>query len=140
MLTGAQVDPDTDFLPRALRPRKSLLQVGPRLIECEDTATTDAPFRRYDPYFVRSLTRFSDAGIIPPLSEAQREAIKLLEETCVRLKLHMVLDVGDIQWLSNEHVLHSRTEYKDHEPPSMSTLPFLDSRDSDAGVTVPHSN
>ena len=35
----------------------------------------------------------------------------------MRLKLHMVLDVGDIQWLSNEHVLHSRTEYKDHAPP-----------------------
>ena len=30
----------------------------------------------------------------------------------------MVLDVGDIQFLSNQHVLHARTEYKDHAPPA----------------------
>lgn len=36
----------------------------------------------------------------------------------MRLSLHMVLDVGDIQWLSNQHVLHSRTSYVDHEPPT----------------------
>ena len=29
----------------------------------------------------------------------------------------MVLDVGDIQFVSNSQVLHSRTEYKDHLPP-----------------------
>ena len=70
---------------------------------------------KWDPYFVRSLTRFSDAGRVPPLSDAQQEALKVLEETCMRSSLHMVLDVGDIQWLSNEHVLHSRTAYKDHD-------------------------
>lgn len=67
---------------------------------------------------MRSLTRFSDKGIIPPLSDAQWEALQVLEDTCMRLKLHMVLEVGDIQWLSNEHVLHSRTAYKDHAPPT----------------------
>ena len=30
----------------------------------------------------------------------------------------MILDVGDIQFLSNEHVLHARTEYRDHPPPA----------------------
>jgi hypothetical protein len=73
---------------------------------------------KWDPYFVRSLTRFSDAGKIPPLSPAQLEALQVLEDTCMRLRLHMVLEVGDIQWLSNEHVLHSRTAYKDHAPPT----------------------
>ncbi len=36
----------------------------------------------------------------------------------MRLSLHMVLEVGDIQFLSNSHVLHSRTAYKDYQPPS----------------------
>lgn len=30
----------------------------------------------------------------------------------------MILDVGDIQFLSNAHVLHARTEYIDHPPPA----------------------
>ena len=67
---------------------------------------------------MRSLTRFSDQGQIPPLSPDQLEALQVLEDVCMRHKLHMILDVGDIQWLSNEHVLHSRTEYRDHAPPA----------------------
>lgn len=73
---------------------------------------------KWDPYFIRSLERFSSAGIIPPLSPAQLEAADVLEATCNRFALHMILDVGDIQFLSNEHVLHARTEYKDHAPPA----------------------
>ena len=30
----------------------------------------------------------------------------------------MTLEVGDIQFLSNSHVLHARTEYIDHAPPA----------------------
>lgn len=67
---------------------------------------------KWDPYFVKSLTRFSDAGKIPPLSEAQVHALTVLEETCQQLSLHMVLEVGDIQFLSDAHVLHARTAYK----------------------------
>jgi hypothetical protein len=73
---------------------------------------------RWDPYFVRSLTRFSDEGIIPPLSDAQQEALRTLEETAQRLSLHMILEVGDIQFLANTHILHARTAYKDYAPPS----------------------
>lgn len=29
----------------------------------------------------------------------------------------MVLEVGDIQFLCNEHIMHSRTTYKDYPPP-----------------------
>ena len=29
----------------------------------------------------------------------------------------MVLEVGDIQFLSNAHVFHARTAYTDHTPP-----------------------
>ncbi|KAK2750608.1 hypothetical protein FQN57_002679 [Myotisia sp. PD_48] len=75
-------------------------------------------YLKFDPYYVRSLTRFSDAGIIPPLSPAQNEAIQVLEDTCLRLSLHMILEVGDIQFLSNSHLLHARTAYKDFPPPA----------------------
>lgn len=74
-------------------------------------------YSKWDPYFIRSLTRFSDKGLIPPLSEEQEKAARVLEETAHRLALHMILEVGDIQFLSNAHVLHARTEYKDHAPP-----------------------
>lgn len=89
----------------------------------DETATTSCVDSflspcRYDPYFVRSLTRFSDKGIIPPLSPAQLEAMDVLEDTCNRLALHMILEVGDIQFLSNCHVLHARTAYTDHAPPT----------------------
>ncbi|KAL8413139.1 hypothetical protein RB594_004669 [Gaeumannomyces avenae] len=75
-------------------------------------------FSKFDPYYVRSLARFSDAGLVPPLSGEQERAITILEETCQRLALHMVLEVGDIQFLSNVHIFHARTAYKDYPPPA----------------------
>ena len=75
-------------------------------------------FERWDPYYIRSLNRFSSVDLIPPLTPAQLEAADVLESTCKRLSLHMILAVGDIQFLSNAHVLHARTEYKDHAPPA----------------------
>ncbi|RAL16229.1 TauD/TfdA family dioxygenase [Aspergillus homomorphus CBS 101889] len=75
-------------------------------------------YTKWDPYYVRSITRFSNAGLIPPLSAKQTEALEVLETTCNRLSLHMVLEVGDIQFLANSHVLHARTAYMDHAPPT----------------------
>ena len=73
-------------------------------------------YSKYDPYFVRSLTRFSDKGLIPALSEEQKEAMDVLEDVCNRIRLHMILEVGDIQFLHNGHILHARTAYKDWAP------------------------
>ncbi|KAI0484301.1 hypothetical protein GGR56DRAFT_668885 [Xylariaceae sp. FL0804] len=73
---------------------------------------------KWDPYFIRSLTRFSDRGLIPALSPAQEEAMALLEATCQRVRLHMVLAVGDMQFVSNSHTLHARTAYRDFPPGS----------------------
>ncbi|PYI18490.1 Clavaminate synthase-like protein [Aspergillus japonicus CBS 114.51] len=90
-------------------------------LEREGEREGDAPARVYtkwDPYYVRSLTRFSSTGLIPPLSAAQIEALEVLEATCNRLALHMILEVGDIQFLANSHVLHARTAYVDHAPPT----------------------
>lgn len=68
-------------------------------------------YMKWDPYYVRSLTRFSDRGVIPELSERQKEAMEVVERTALRLALHMVLEVGDIQFVSNAHLLHARTDY-----------------------------
>lgn len=78
----------------------------------------DRLISKWDPYFVKSLSRYSDAGRIPGLSAAQKEAAEVLEQTCLREALHMVLEVGDIQIVSNTHVLHSRTAYVDHPAPA----------------------
>jgi hypothetical protein len=91
---------------------------------------------RWDPYYIKSLTRFSSAGLIPALSPEQSRAAQILEDTCVKLALHMILDIGDIQFLSNNHVLHARTEYKDFPPPEEEggwKLPFHDSREKKRG-------
>lgn len=84
----------------------------------ERTDENPRVYLKWDPYFVRSLTRFSDKGIIPPLSDKQLEALRVLEETAQRLALHMILEVGDIQFLANTHILHARTAYKDYAPPA----------------------
>jgi hypothetical protein len=84
----------------------------------KETGLDGRVYSKWDPYYIHSLKRYSDAGIIPPLSEAQEKAAKVLEETCMALSLHMVLEVGDIQFLSNSHVLHSRTAYTDFPPPA----------------------
>jgi hypothetical protein len=98
--------------------KQARVVVSIRSIANIERTLTIADLIRFDPYFVRSLTRFSDKGVIPALSPAQLEAIDILEKTCQRLALHMILEVGDIQFLSNAHVLHARTEYTDYAPPA----------------------
>ena len=53
-----------------------------------------------DPYFVKSIGRHVEAGLIPGHTPAQLEAIEVLEQIAGRLSLHMVLKVGDIQCVS----------------------------------------
>jgi hypothetical protein len=84
----------------------------------KETGSDGRVYGKWDPYYVHSLRRFWESGEIPPLSAAQEKAARVLEETCMRLALHMVLEVGDIQFLANSHVLHSRTAYKDFPPPA----------------------
>ena len=104
----------------------------------KELGNKDRVFSHWDPYFVRSLARFSDEGefynltsshcrlmhanilpgLVPPLSQAQEEAARVLEEICAREALHMILEVGDIQFLNDLTVFHSRTAYKDYPPPA----------------------
>ncbi|KAM7196694.1 hypothetical protein V8F33_006034 [Rhypophila sp. PSN 637] len=88
------------------------------VVYIEKKGSKERLYCKWDPYYVRSLTRFSDRGLITALSEEQKHAMQVLEDTCNRLALHMVLEVGDIQFLSNAHLLHARTEYKDFAPPA----------------------
>lgn len=93
---------------------------------------------KWDPYYVRSLGRFSDAGLIPPLSKEQQHAMAVLEETCNKLALHMVLEVGDIQFVSNAHLLHARTAYKGECPnPYLRWCPLLTPPSTDFPAPAP---
>ena len=65
-----------------------------------------------------SLSRVSDKGLAPPLSAAQIKAMHVPEMTCRAKSLHMQLEVGDVQFVSCDHLLHAHTGFVDHEPPS----------------------
>lgn len=95
---------------------------------------------KWDPYYVKSLTRFSSQGLIPALSEAQIEALETLEKVCNELALHMILEVGDIQFLSNAHILHARTAYTGmfSETFSLSANPYsLTPQNSESPILSP---
>lgn len=78
-------------------------------------------YGKFDPMNVTSLSRFNSRpdAQIPAVTEAQKHAMKVLEEVCLRESLHMVLAPGEIQFLSNQHVFHARTAYKDWAPGSV---------------------
>jgi len=72
----------------------------------------------WDPYYIRSLKRFWDSGELPPPTDKQVEAMEVLEQTAHREALHMVLEIGDVQFVSCNHVLHARTAYVDYPSPA----------------------
>jgi hypothetical protein len=55
-----------------------------------------------------------------PLTAAEQEALDLLSELADRpdLRLDMDFREGDIQFLSNRHILHARTDYEDDPDPA----------------------
>jgi len=89
--------------------------------EASDRASEPRVWAKVDPNNVTSLARYNSGpdARIPPLSNAQNHALKILDETCTRLALHMILEPGDIQLLANGHVFHARTAYKDYPPGSV---------------------
>ena len=66
----------------------------------------------YHSDYFRSVTRHDD---VAPFTDEEQELLDLYEEIAVdpALCLDMDLEPGDIQWLSNHTVLHSRTGYED---------------------------
>lgn len=73
-------------------------------------------FVRYNRTFIESAQRFAE---VPRLSPAQREALDLMDALCNDPAFHldMQFEPGDMQFLCNYTVLHSRTEYEDWPEP-----------------------
>jgi hypothetical protein len=69
-------------------------------------------FNRFNATFIESAQRFNE---VPRLTPLQREAIEAVGELCHRESfcLDMRLERGDIQFVNNYAVLHSRTSYVD---------------------------
>ncbi len=73
-------------------------------------------YAQHGPTYVKSAQRFDE---VPRLTDAQLEAMDLVDEL-VRtdeFRLDMGFRPGDIQFLNNHTVLHSRTSFEDYEEP-----------------------
>jgi hypothetical protein len=70
----------------------------------------------YGPDYISSAQR---GAHVPPLSPAQRAAMAVLDQlnSDPRFSVTMDLRPGDMQFLNNHIILHSRTEYEDHPEP-----------------------
>lgn len=70
----------------------------------------------YGPDYMRSALR---GAHVPPFSQAQSAAMDLLDRLTddPRFAFTMDLRAGDMQFLNNHVVMHSRTEYEDHPEP-----------------------
>jgi hypothetical protein len=74
-------------------------------------------FCRYNRTYIESAQRFDD---VPRLSGQQVELLDLIDRLCAdpQLCLSMELQRGDMQFISNYTVLHSRTQYEDGPDPA----------------------
>jgi len=61
-------------------------------------------------YYVRSAQRFEE---LPRFTEAQTEALDMLDEVAEELRCDMAFEPGDIQFLHNHVTAHGRTLYED---------------------------
>ena len=74
-------------------------------------------FNRYNRTFINSGQRFNE---VPRLTPLQVEALDAVDTLCndPEIRLDMKLERGDMQFVNNYVVLHSRTAYEDHEDPA----------------------
>jgi hypothetical protein len=72
----------------------------------------DRLFCRYNRTYIESAQRFP---AVPRLTARQIEALDLIDDLCddPSMCLDMALEQGDMQFISNYTVLHSRTDYED---------------------------
>tara|TARA_Y100001936_G_scaffold254073_1_gene324431 strand:- start:24364 stop:25407 length:1044 start_codon:yes stop_codon:yes gene_type:complete len=71
-------------------------------------------FARFGQKYVESAQRFPE---VPRLSKKQTEAMNLFSELALseEIRLDMEFERGDMQFLNNHYIVHSRTEYEDFE-------------------------
>jgi hypothetical protein len=69
-------------------------------------------FVRYNRTFIESAQRFPE---VPRLTAAQMEALDLMDELCADpdIRLDMAFEPGDVQFVCNYTVLHSRNHFQD---------------------------
>jgi len=85
------------------RPEESPLMEAPPLIYHKDKIII-----AWSPPYFETVTRF---GI--KVAPEQFEAMKLVQEISKQQALKMRLEVGDMQFVHNHHVMHCRNEYRD---------------------------
>lgn len=73
-------------------------------------------FNRYNRTYIESAQRFAE---VPRLTPPQVEALDLMDALCrdPAFHLNMQLEPGDMQFVCNYVVLHSRTDYEDYSEP-----------------------
>ncbi|MFN0163868.1 MAG: TauD/TfdA family dioxygenase [Burkholderiales bacterium] len=73
-------------------------------------------FVRYNRTFIESAQRFAE---VPRLTALQVEALDLMDELCndPQLRLDMPFEPGDMQFVCNYAILHSRNDYEDYPEP-----------------------
>ncbi len=78
-------------------------------------------FTQHGRTYIDSAQRFPE---VPRLTAEQDEAMKLVDSLCGsdRFRLDMDFRRGDIQFLNNRVVLHSRTDFEDYEDPDLKRL------------------
>jgi hypothetical protein len=80
-----------------------------------------APYggRMFASYVRSAIMKAQAMPEVPRLTAGQIEALDHLDALAADPALHldMVLEPGDLQWVSNHHILHSRTAYEDWAEP-----------------------
>jgi hypothetical protein len=71
----------------------------------------------YKRRYLVSAQRFPE---VPRLTEAQEQAIQLIEDICndSTVQMNFYMQPGDVQIANNYSVLHARSKYEDFEDPS----------------------
>ena len=67
-----------------------------------------------EPTYIGSADRFPE---VPPLTATQHEALALVQGLADELHFDMDFKPGDIQFLHNHVIFHSRTAFEDHPEP-----------------------
>lgn len=96
---------------RCLKAKKAGFEVASSISKTITAGPAHGSTARFDHMNVISLARFNSApdACIPPLSDGKKHALEVFEKTCAELSLHMILALGDIQFLSNTHTCLSCT-------------------------------
>lgn len=70
----------------------------------------------------KHIVKGHDLAETPPLTDLQRDAIRVAEELADANRFDMALEPGDMQFLNNYVCLHTRSAYQDHAESSKKRL------------------